>query len=178
VRKYPRTGSAVALAGFIRSGKGLSTSAQGGKVRTGSDRAFHQGFLEFGTKPRKIGKPASQKYERTSKNGVRHIVSRQGGYIASSYGSLGPFKILKRRGGNDVATKPGYQKAFFQKSSEPIVIPGMKAKAPIKTAFEQTRERMNSVLREQLAGRLEGALRELAYRQTKAINSKTIGPKF
>jgi hypothetical protein len=37
---------------------------------------------------------------------------------------------------------------------------------------------MNSVLREQLAGRLEGALRELAYRQTKAINSKTIGPKF
>jgi hypothetical protein len=55
----------------------------------------------------------------------------------------------------------------------------MKAKAPIKTAYEQTRERMGSVLREQMAGRLESALRELAYRQTKAVNSKFIGrPRF
>lgn len=176
VRKYPRTGSAVGLAGFVRSGTGQSRTAQGGNVRTGNDRAFHQGFLEFGTKPRKIGKPASQRYERTSKNGLTHTVSRQGGYIASSYGSLGPFKITRR--GPGVSTKPAYQKAFFVKKSEPIVIPPMRPRKPVATAFEQTKGRMNSVLREQLAGRLQSALRELAYRQTKAVNTRVVSPRF
>lgn len=176
VRKYPRTGSAVGLAGFVRSGTGKSRSAQGGNVRTGKDRAFHQGFLEFGTKPRRIGKPASQRYERKSKNGLVHTVNRQGGYIASSYGSLGPFKVVRR--GKDVSTKPAYQKAFFVKRSEPIVIPPMRAKKPVATAFEQTKGRMNSVLREQLAGRLEGALREIAFRQTRAVNTRGVSPRF
>jgi len=176
-RKYPRTGSAVALAGFIRSGKADSRSAQGGKVRAGRDRAFHQGLVEFGTKARRVGKPAAVAYERTSKNGVTHVVRRQGGYIASSYANLGPFRILKRRGGA-FKTSPQYQKAFFQKSSQPITIPPMRAKYPIRTAFEQTRDRMNSILREELAGRLENALREVAYRQSRAINSKAIGARF
>lgn len=177
-KSYPRTGSAVALAGFVRSGSGQSRSAQGGKVRSGKDRAFHQGLVEFGTKARRIGKPASQSYQRTSKNGVVHVVRRQGGYIASSYANLGEFRIFRKRGGQ-FSTKPPYQKAFFKKSSGPITIPPMPAKAPIKTAFEQTRDRMAAILREQMAGKLENALRELAYRQTRAVNSTKIGaPRF
>ena len=56
VKKYAQNGGAVGLIGYRRAGAAKSESAQGGQVRVGPDRAFHQWWLEFGTKERKIDK--------------------------------------------------------------------------------------------------------------------------
>jgi hypothetical protein len=56
VKKYPRNGGAVGLIGYRRAGAEKSESAQGGAVRVGPDRAFHQWWIERGTKERKIQK--------------------------------------------------------------------------------------------------------------------------
>lgn len=69
VKTY-KSGNAVGLVGYVAAGSGKSVSAGGGKVRKGKDRAYHAGFLEFGTK------------ERVTK-----------GPYASSFKTLGPFKI-------------------------------------------------------------------------------------
>lgn len=69
VKTY-KSGNAVGLVGYVAAGSGKSLTAGGGKVRKGKDRAFHAGFLEFGTK------------DRVTK-----------GPYASSFNTLGPFTI-------------------------------------------------------------------------------------
>lgn len=51
---YSKDGVAVGLIGYNRAGQESSVSAQGGSVRAGPDRAFHQWWLENGTKDRVI----------------------------------------------------------------------------------------------------------------------------
>ena len=48
------SGNAVGLVGFTAAGSGKAKSAGGGTVKKGKDRAFHAGFVEFGTKERVI----------------------------------------------------------------------------------------------------------------------------
>ena len=81
VKSY-RSGAAVGLVGFVAAGSLKSKSAAGGSVKIGKDRAFHAGFLEFGTKDRAI---------KTSS-------IRGGASIASSFRRLGAFTILPVRG--------------------------------------------------------------------------------
>lgn len=65
VKEYAKDGNAVGLIGFRRSGLSDSQSAQGGTVRAGPDRGFHQWWLEEGTKERFVKGPTTAKgYKR------------------------------------------------------------------------------------------------------------------
>lgn len=175
VVRYPLDGNAVGVVGFRRSGRQPSSVAAGGTVRVGPDRAFHQWWLEEGTQPRYVGTPADKPYtrkahQRRMKSGVvadvrEHEVARQGGYIASSFNRLGPFKMQQTprvpRGGKGqrVLTEPGYPRAFFKKSSTPITIPAMSpggsGPPPLRTAFDQTQATVAEILSRELRISLE-----------------------
>jgi hypothetical protein len=170
---YQKDRVGVGLVGYTQSGKADNTSAQGGKVRAGRDRAFHQWWIENGTKPRKIVTLANKPYQRRSKNGLVHWVSGQNGYIASSFNGLGPFKIRKQ--GNSFTTKPGYPKAFFVKRSQPFTIPatpagGVARQPPVQTAWQRSQSQVASVLREQLSMSLERALESIATFSGKTVS--------
>lgn len=172
VVRYPLDGNAVAVVGFRRSGRRRSQSAAGGRVRTGRDRAFHQWWLEEGTRERFVSSPADRSYIRKShqrrmQSGTvaqvrEHTVARQGGYIASSYNRLGPFRMTKPTTGDRsrVQTQPGYPRAFFRKSSQPIRIPPMPAggesgQPPLRTAFAQSQSAVAEILSRELRASLE-----------------------
>ena len=76
-KAYPRNGNAVGLIGYNRSGTADASSAQGGTVQAGPDRAFHQWWIEFGTKERVVRKFSNKPYQRKSKLGTVHWVSGQ-----------------------------------------------------------------------------------------------------
>lgn len=170
---YSKDRVGVGVVGYNQSGKGSTRSAGGGKVRAGRDRAFHQWWIENGTKPRKIATLANKPYQRRSKNGLVHWVSGQNGYIASSYNALGPFRIRKQ--GNSFTTKPGYPKAFFMKRSEPFQIPatpagGVAAQPPVQTAWNRSQSQVASVLRDQLSISLAGALEAISTFSGKTVS--------
>jgi hypothetical protein len=188
VKPYPIQGNAVAVLGYTQANRAASQSAQGGKVQSGPDRAFHQWWLENGLRQRTIStladKPYTRKaHTRTMKSGKvaevrQHQVARQGGYIASSFKSLGPFEMSPTprmpRGsgsGQRVQTRPEYDKAFFKKSSNPIIIPpmppgGTTGRPPLQTAFNQTQARVAEILQAELRISLEKALDALTYTRT------------
>jgi hypothetical protein len=175
VKVYPRDGNAVGLVGYNRSGTRDAVSAQGGEVMAGTDRAFHQWWVEYGTKARVINKYSNKPYQRKSKLGNVHWVSGQNSYIASSYKRLGPFKILRSPGG-EFSTDPQYQKAFFKKSSSPIRIPAMPAggksgRPPVQVAFEQTQNQVADRLRQELGAVLDRAVQKLAVRKEGSLSS-------
>jgi hypothetical protein len=187
---YKQDGVAVGIVGYTRAGSGASSSAAGGSVRAGKDRAFHQGLVEFGTKERKITQAKRRVYARKSPTkpfarrrngqwelvmgkGVLHTVEeRTPTYIASSFNKLGPFSIAKSVGGDGrVQTDPAYPKAFFRKSKTPIIIPempigGATGMPPLKTAWEQTQSIVADSLRRDLALTLEQAWAALRYRDS------------
>lgn len=174
-RKYPKDKRAVGLVGYTAAGSGKSQSAAGGSVKKGKDRAFHQGFLEFGTKERVISKPARQKYMRVSRAGLLHDVKQQGGYIASSFNRLGPFAIVSgRRSSGRVQTKPKYPKAFFMKMSRPVRISpmpigGSTGKPPVRTTYNETVSAMESLLATELGAAVESAAKEIDYLAKQSI---------
>jgi HK97 gp10 family phage protein len=168
-KRYSKTGNAVGLVGYRVAGRAPAESAAGGTVLVAKgkskDRAFHQGFVEFGTRQRRVDTFSNTPYMRREhlRNGrpVRaHMVSGQNAYIASSFRRLGPFAI--RRFGNAASgafrTDPPSPKAFFQKSASPIVIRPMDRQSPIKRAFSETQGQMAEILRERLTVSLEQAL--------------------
>ena len=171
VVSYPDDGNAVGIVGFRRAGRERSAIAlAGGTVRTGTDRGFHQWWLEEGTSERQVFAPANKPYTRkahtrTMKSGTvaqvqSHEVARQGGYIASSFRKLGKFDFERTprvpRGGKGqrVQTSPSYPQAFFKKSSTPITIPAMRpggsGSPPLKTAFDLTRSTVAEILSREL----------------------------
>lgn len=173
VKIYAQDRVGVGLVGYTQSGRGESRGAQGGKVRSGKDRAFHQWWIENGTKPRSIDKLANKPYQRRSKNGLVHWVSGQNGYIASSFNSLGPFRM--RRRGSSFTTQPKYPKAFFVKRSQPFQIPatpagGVLRQPPVQTAWERSQGQVASVLREQLSISLERALEAISTFSGKTVS--------
>lgn len=170
VKSYPADGAAVALVGYERSGQGDAVSAQGGSVRAGKDRGFHQWWLEYGTKPRRITKKSTTPYGRRGHTRrvpgrpaveVRpHIVrAGQNQYIASSFNRLGPFKTVatprQADGSRPVQTEPPYPNAFFRASRTPFEIPptpagGVSGRPPVRTAFEETSPQMAAILTQEL----------------------------
>lgn len=158
VKTY-KSGNAVGLVGFVAAGSGKTKSAGGGSVQKGKDRAFHAGFLEFGTKERFI---------KTS--------SRRGGAsIASSWRTLGQFKIAKIAtrgkfaGAVRVRTTPKYPKAFFKKAARgqmlsvrSMPIGGKQGQPPVKTAYQQSLGSMRSQLSVEMTKSLNNALKDLA----------------
>lgn len=160
VKTY-KSGNAVGLVGYVAAGSTKSKSAAGGAVRRGKDRAFHAGFLEFGTKER---------FVKTSS-------VRGGSSIASSFNSLGPFKIAKvaRRGKFAgvvrVNTSPKYPKAFFKKaprgkslSLRDMPVGGKKGQPPVKSAYRESVATMRSALAVEMTKSLINAQKDLADR--------------
>jgi len=143
---YKKSGNAVALVGFTKAGTGKSQATKG-SVRKGKDRAFHAGFLEFGTKPR---------YTKKS--------------IASSYNRLGPFtlaKVAKRgkyAGQVRVNTKPKYPKAFFKRApaGQRVFLGNTQREAPIKTSWRKSQGSVRSALQAGMAEAVENAGKDLA----------------
>jgi hypothetical protein len=160
VKRYPKSGNAVALLGFVAAGSGKSAQFRGGSVRTGKDRAFHAGFLEFGTR------------ERT----IKGTSARAGASVASSFKSRGQFKIAKTAtrgptaGFVTVRTTPAYPKAFFKKAGKgetlrtgSTSIGGPKLGVPpIKDAYQKSLGTMRSLLAQEMAKSLQNAIAELA----------------
>ena len=184
VVKYPQTGGAVGLVGYKRAGADPSSSAQGGSVQAGPDRAFHQWWLEFGTKPRVVSKKSTKPYtrrghQRRMRGGAvvdvqPHVVQKgQNKYIASSYNRLGPFRMVAAEPGR-VQTDPPYPQAFFQASSEPITITAMQpggstGRPPVQTAWNQTQAQVAERLQRELSMRLSEAWDALRYRASGSI---------
>ena len=115
--------------------------------------------MEFGTK------------ERTIKTSSR----RSGASVASSFRSLGTFKIAKVAtrgkfaGAVRVNTSPKYPKAFFKKAARGAVlsvgsmpIGGKKGQAPVKTAYRESLSQMKSLLAVEMTKSLNNALAEMA----------------
>jgi hypothetical protein len=193
-KAYPKNGGAVGLIGYNRTGRADSSSAAGGAVQAGPDRAFHQWWLEYGTKPREIATFSNTPYQRKAhtrrmKSGKvatvqQHQVSGQNAYIASSYNKLGPYKILPtpriRGQAQRVQTDPAYPRAFLKKSKTPITIPAMPAggtagRPPVQTAWNNTKGQVAEILQRELALSLEQALSKLTYSSTGSVDSGTIG---
>jgi hypothetical protein len=183
VVRYVFSGNAVGVVGFRRTGSSRSASAAGGTVRVGPDRAFHQWWMEEGTQERFVGKLSNTPYirgahQRRVKSGTvtdvrEHTVSGQGGYIASSFKRLGPYKFEKTprppkgQSGHLVQTNPAYPRAFFKKSASPITIPpmpigGATGQPPLKTAFDQTQATVAEILSRELLLSLEQVWANLA----------------
>jgi len=185
VKKYPREGGAVGLIGYRRAGSAQATSAAGGSVRAGPDRAFHQWWLEFGTQQRVVSKKSVKPYVRkahlrrmpsgTTVEVQQHVVQKgQGKYIASSFNRLGPFKMVRDLDRNRVQTDPAYPRAFFKASANPIVIPptpegGRAGIPPVQTAWDQTQGTVARYLQEELSLRLSEAWAALRFRASGSI---------
>lgn len=190
--KYPRDGTAVGLVGYNRAGDSASSSAAGGTVKAGRDRAFHQWIVEYGSKERIVDTFSNKPYQRKShvrrmRSGkvatVReHTVSGQNAYIASSFKRLGPFQFTKTpraEEGQRVQTDPPYPNAFFKKSKNPIRIAPMPAGgsagvSPVQTAWNQTRGQVAEILQRELALSLEAALQKLSFSSTGSVTGATI----
>lgn len=194
VVKYRNDGVAVGLVGYRRAGRQESQSAAGGSVRSGKDRAFHQWWIEYGTKERKITEPKIRRYQRRSPtkpfarfrnnqweavagSGVLHDVQEKTPtYIASSFGKLGPFKIVRQidRDGR-VQTDPPYPRAYFKKSNKPIIIPetppgGRAGMPPLNTAFLETQEQIANILRQELSLSLSQAWNALRFKGSGSLS--------
>lgn len=192
VVKYREDGVALGLVGYNRAGRGSAASAAGGSVRAGKDRAFHQWWLEYGTKERKIrtrsntpyvrrsptrpfGRRRNGRWEAVAGKGVLHNVRGQNAYIASSFNKLGPFKIVGGFAEGRVQTDPPYPRAFFKKSKNPIIIPetppgGVAGKPPVYTAFVETQEQIAEILRRELSLSLTQAWVALKFRDNGTVS--------
>jgi len=164
--RYPETGTGAAIVGYVKPGSGKSKSAQGGKVRKGSDRAFHQFWIEFGTKERRIVTP-----------------SKMRGYvIASSYDSLGPFALKRQRmvkGARKVVqSSPKYPKAFFKAApaGQALVLPAVRAQQPVARTWNQVRAQVTGSLEKELRQGLVNARKQLEiYAAKRAAKLAAVG---
>ena len=168
IKTYPKDGNAVGLVGYSWGGK---------------SKGYHQGFLEFGTKERKTkGRFASS----FRKRGEFNIVSEKQRQAAVSSATLNfsgarlARNISRVRSAygfrGQLRTLPAPPKAFFKTAKAGQVvnlgkmpIGGRTGVPPVKTAFNQAKPQMNSVLRSELATRLEKALNEVKGRVKRGL---------
>lgn len=191
VKAYDKTGNAVGLLGYQRAAKRQSRSAAGGRVRKGPDRAFHQYWLELGTKDRIITRISRNAYvrkshKRTTKSGTTVIVQThdvkagQGAVIASSFKSLGKFQLAqtqRQEEGQRVQTNPPYPGAYFKKAKkgQAIVIDGMtpggtRGRPPLATTWEQSKTEVADILARELRISIETALQTLIQSATETVD--------
>lgn len=148
VKRYPKDGNAVALVGFVATGKKKISKKD--KVQKGKDRAFHQGFLEFGTKPR-----------QTKKN------------IASSFRTQGEFAIRGsgRGGRGPMKTSPKPPKGFFKKvaTGKTVQLGAMQAYKPVSGTFSREQGGLKSRVQREMAKGLDNAAKDALGRLEKGI---------
>jgi hypothetical protein len=85
-KAYTKSGNAVGLIGYRRSGNRGAVSAAGGRVRVSSgsegDRAYHQWLIEYGTQARVVSKFSNTPYQRKSPS-APFVRTRRGGGVES-----------------------------------------------------------------------------------------------
>jgi hypothetical protein len=140
-KRYPATGTGVAIVGYQKAGTGKKVPAQkGGRVMKGAGRAFHQFWIEFGTGVRAI--KTSSRLRRNS--------------IASSFNSQG-FFVVKKPG-----VQPG-RKGFFAsaKRGQVLLLGAVHPQRPIAGAFAATKGVVSSKLEAELRIGIVGAYKQL-----------------
>lgn len=140
-KTFPKKGTAYVVVGY---------------QNRGGDRGkgYHQGLVEFGTKPRKTkGRIASSWSLPKS--------APRGGFTIQN--------ISRGKNKGRLRTFPKPPKAFFKSAKAGQTVDlgqmpkgGRKGQPPIKSAFAQTKSTVESELRLQLEAALENAFRELA----------------
>lgn len=143
---YKRTGNAVAIVGFRKAG---GPRAPDGRVQKGKDRAFHAGFLEFGTKQR-----------RTKKGSIASSFLRG----LTGFELLKPAKRGKYAGMARVRTKPKYPKAFFKRAprGQTVNLGRTLPEQPIATSFRKSVGAIRSALQAAIPVAIEKAGKDLA----------------
>lgn len=139
-KRYARTGSGVALAGYTAPPRKKS------KDLKSNEKGQHQGFLEFGTRRRV-----------TKKN------------IASSFSRTGPVKVVVAKRSGAVTTKPKPPKGFVRVVKKggtvdlgEFPVGGKAGVPPVKTAFDRTRSQISSNLNREMTKALNNAIKEMA----------------
>ncbi len=152
----------VIVVGFRRpnntkSQKMATPAFAGGSVLKGPNRAYHSHLVEFGTQSRSAGKSRRTGRKRVLLGGrLRTIISREkekSGVrsILSSFSTRGPFAK---------GTRGQYPKDFIATGT----VRGAPAQHPLQSAFNNSRQKMQSVLDTEMRNALEKALRELDKR--------------
>lgn len=146
VKRYTRTGNAVALIGFA--------AVPGRKVPPGGDAksAFHAGLIEFGTNERRAkGSIASSFKNNASRRANFQIVQQR------------VKKGMSRRIGIRPKTKPKYPVAFFARTynGTPVSLGKTRAYAPIKKAWQQSRSQCESLLTDALSQAIINAQKDI-----------------
>lgn len=148
IKRYTRTGSAVALVGF--------EAVPGKRVPENGDNksAFHAGLIEFGTKERKT-KVANIASSFKNNN------SRRAGFtiVQQKYKKGG----RRQRMFKPAVLKPKYPVAFFARAAkgDTVNLGRVRAYAPIKKAWQQSRTACQSILEESLYVAIEMASRDI-----------------
>lgn len=139
-KKYTRTGAGVALAGYTAPPRKKANDLKA------NEKGAHQGFLEFGTKPRKTK-----------------------GRIASSFSRSGPVKVVYAKRSGNLSTRPKLPKGFVKAVRRggtvdlgAFPVGGKRGVPPVKTAFERTRAQISGQMQKEMATALNNAIKEMA----------------
>jgi hypothetical protein len=183
-KAYPKNGGAVGMVGYNRSGKAPAEDMAGaGSTKLGKDRAFHQWWLEFGTKSRVVSKLSNTPYRRRThvrrmKSGVvatirDHQVSGQNAVIASSFkkrgqvfapdGSMTPFSFFKKG-----------KKGQTSITIDPSPAGGVRGRPPVQTAWNQLKGRAAEILVRELNLSLEQALSRITLSSTGTVSGSDV----
>lgn len=149
-KTYKKDGNAVGIVGYEIGG---------------GSKGYHQGFLEFGTKERKTKGRFASSWKRSS--------------LTNASYSAGGFRIINPRRGRNagkLTTQPRPPKAFFKTAKAgqrvdlgKMPVGGRTGVPPVKTAFNESRAQMVSILQNELATRLEKALAEAKGRAARGL---------
>ena len=139
-KRYTKTGAGVALAGYVAPPRKAASDLKS------SEKGYHQGFLEFGTKQRKTK-----------------------GRIASSFRRSGAVRVVVARRSGAVTTKPKPPKGFVKAVPKGGVVDlgkfpvgGKAGVPPVKTAFQRTKTQVSANLNKEMAVALQSAIKEMA----------------
>jgi hypothetical protein len=128
-------GTAVAVVGYRRAGQGATTSS-GGTVRLGPDRAYHQYWIEYGTKERTLKKSA--------------VASN----FAAFGGNFGDYFEARGRG------KAGWSGAVVVFRPKDGSLGSVEAQHPMEKAWEATKAQAVENIEQELAKALTEAVQE------------------
>lgn len=138
-RDYRRDRKWFAAVGYSATGAKSKIAKAG--YRTGSSLGYHQGLVEFGTKPR-----------------------RTEGRIASSRGRFTSMRVSNKRNG-DIRTTPKPPKGFFKsaRTGQTVDLGQMRPQKNIPKVYGMANDFMESALRADMKTRVDAAWRQLNY---------------
>jgi HK97 gp10 family phage protein len=160
IKTYKKDGNAVGLAGYEIGG---------------GSKGYHQGFLEFGTKERQTKGSFASSFKKRGPFAIARP-KKLGKPPRDLFSAAGERYAQRYRSRLKVSTNPKYPKAFFKRAAAGEVVKlgkmpvgGRTGVPPVKTAFNQARPQMVSILKNELATRLEKALSELEGRVKRGL---------